>query len=312
MLSVCNLDHLTVGTRNQYKRAFRWLRREYGGAYDRTEPLQAFVNENPSCKGIRGRIVQCLVNRHLSPKPVGPPITIMRAIIPPSGNNKGKMEAQGEVSWEIYLPLHLRHRILSSHSTSDWNGWWRHYIVYTLAASPLKQNLVRAYVTHVYRVLWEDLACTSLQDFVALQRQQLVQSILTCNPVRVHQRRLCRIAVNHFIADTVLRDYPVLAQRLHLWSRDFKQPRVLPSHGGGGGGDHPADVVINRPGHTRDHFTQAEMDTLLTLPGPGFCLEGSHRSLAGSLGARSTCDTDHGRDRPSSACSQLASGRQCV
>ena len=72
------------------------------------------------------------------------------------------------------------------------------------------------------------------------------------------------ITINHFISDTVLREYPLLAQRLHLWSRDVKQhcASVWAADA-----DHPADMAMSRPGHTRDHFTQAEMDLILNLPG---------------------------------------------
>lgn len=194
MVSICDLDRLTTGTSDQYKRAFRWLRKEYAGGFDRTEPLQAFIDQHPSCRGIRGRIVQSLVNRHMSPKPIGPPITITRFVQPLGKKNQLCNAKLAETVWQSYLPLHLKQKILDD-NTTEWSHWWQHYIVHTLCASPLKKNLVRAYVTHVYRVLFQALGCMVTSDVVALQRHDLIQSIIACNPLRVHQRRLCRIAI---------------------------------------------------------------------------------------------------------------------
>jgi hypothetical protein len=74
-----------AGTRIQYERVFRWLCRNYTGGWDRTEALQRFIDEHPTAQvrtGNRGRIVQCLVNRHLQPKPTGPTGGAVQAPVP--------------------------------------------------------------------------------------------------------------------------------------------------------------------------------------------------------------------------------------
>ena len=75
-------------TRNQYRRVFRWLCAHYDGPWDRTEPLQHFLDEHPEAvvrNGIRGRIVPCLVNRHIQPRPAGPPIFLSNVRRPRGG-----------------------------------------------------------------------------------------------------------------------------------------------------------------------------------------------------------------------------------
>ena len=81
-------------------------------------------------------------------------------------------------------------------------------------------------------------------------------------PNRPHQRRLCRIAVNHFLGGVVFRENAALAAYLHVRGRDL--PRA-PAAGTPG---HPADfAAAAADGPARDHFTAAEMDRLLALPG---------------------------------------------
>ena len=38
----------------------------------RMEPIQVFINEHPKCKGPRGKLVQSLINRHVTPRPSDP------------------------------------------------------------------------------------------------------------------------------------------------------------------------------------------------------------------------------------------------
>jgi integrase len=223
------------------------------------ERIQAFMDEHPKCKGIRGRILQSIINRHMHPRPMGPPITIMTTSV---NTLKMKMApAHINDTWMAYLPIGLRSAILEG-TTSTWRSWLQHYILHTLHATPLRKNLVRTYVTHVHRVLSEELKCHTLEDVVRIAHHNLVQVVCRCNPVRIHQRRLCRIAVNHFLAGTVLRDHPSLGTRLHLRSKDFLGVHCTAAPDDAG---HPADFAVRAPGRVRDHFTQAEMDLLLNL-----------------------------------------------
>jgi integrase len=263
-MQLAGMDQLAPGTQAQYQRAFRWFQREYAGPCDRTEPMQVFLNQHPKCKGIQGRIIQSVINRHLRPRPAGPPITIV--VVPQSFRKKigksGKVLDE-EHAWAVYLPIHLHGSIMRD-LTPSWHAWLQHYIVHTLHATPLRKNLVRTYVTHVYKVLVEELQCSNMGDILRISHADLVHAVARCNPVRVHQRRLCRIALNHFLSSTVLREHPPLGMRLHLRAKDFTSTPVDPPDGDG---DHPAEFAVRAPGRVRDHFTQSEMDTLLNLPG---------------------------------------------
>ena len=264
-------------------RAFRWLQREYKGTYERTEPIQTFISEHPKFQGIRGRIIQSVINRHLDPKPRGPTIYIHQ----PRQIVLKKMKGPVLGCWAVYLPPRLRAEL--QQLSAQWQQWLYTYIVRTLGANPIKKNLVRSYVTQVYpagcfsrhccipspekgtfwgeqtawyRVLFLQLQCEQLDHFFSLHRPNLALAIVEKNPLHIHQRRLCRIALNHFLGGVVLREYPVIAQRLHLRSRDVPSCRTVDDDGEH---DHPATTVACSAGHVRDHFTQAEMDAILTL-----------------------------------------------
>ena len=262
MLTVVNTDYLTAGTRGQYMRAFRWLQREYNGTYERTEPIQAFVNQHPKCQGIRGRIIQSVVNRHLDPKPAGPSIYIHHSRPVAPRPPKATQSNQGLGCWVVYLPPRLRVELLER-LDGQWQQWLYGYIVGALGANPIKKNLVRSYVTQVYRVLFQELQCERLDHFFNLQRANLARAVVEQNPGHIHQRRLCRIALNHFLGGVVLREHPVIAQRLHLLSKDVPHCRTA-NHDDDN--EHPAAVAAaGTSNHVRDHFTQAEMDTILGL-----------------------------------------------
>jgi hypothetical protein len=265
MVGMAGMDHLATATRGQYARAFRWLQREYHGPYERTEPIQSFLNDHPKCSGIRGRIIQSLVNRHLTPHPQGPPITIVQPPHPRRAGNHKRLAlgvwAQDHTGWMAYVPDHLKAAVVHELGP-PWQVWLPHYIGTTLRANPLKRNLVRAYVTHVYHVMWEHLRCTCVEDVLRVKHPAVVQAVTDSNPLRSNQRRLCRIAVNHFLGGTVLREHPVAALRLQMKAKDFA---AIPADGDDDG-EHPAEYAVRAPGRIRDHFTQSEMDVILHLP----------------------------------------------
>lgn len=167
VLALDAIAHLKLTTQTHYRRVFAWLTQHgrpvggggpgaanYTGPWDRTEPLQQFLNEhpNPSVRtGIRGRICQCLLNRYVQPRPIGPPIFISTLV-----HNGSKAKAGGNrhwiapLSWTDYLPRSITETCTE---TPTWREWWEEYIVRVLDANPLRRNLVRAYVSHVHRVL---------------------------------------------------------------------------------------------------------------------------------------------------------------
>jgi integrase len=130
-----------------------------------------------------------------------------------------------------------------------------------LGANPLRCTLARTYTAHVYRVLHETLGCRSADDVLALHRDRLVRGVTEANPAHPHQRRLCRIALNHFLGGVVFRDHATAAQCLHLRGRD------LPGKAGTVTAKHPADYAVTGQSYpARDHFTSAEIQALLALP----------------------------------------------
>ena len=74
----------------------------------------------------------------------------------------------------------------------QWMNWLRTYVVQTLTASPIKRNLVRTYVTHVYNVFQKDLRCENINDILGLVRSDVVRAIVNANPHCLHQQHLCR------------------------------------------------------------------------------------------------------------------------
>ena len=255
---------LRNSTRSQYERVFRWLCQNYDGPWDRTEPLQRFLDEHPDAvvrSGIRGRIVQCLVNRHLVPRPTGPPIFLSNLQRPRRHAKKGGGGGDGAdaAPWTHYLPG----CVAAVAEDGPWSVWLREYVTVVLRANPLRRNLVRTYVAHAYRVLWEALGCHTADSMLGLQRDALAAAVSATNAAHPHQRRLCRIAVNHFIAGVVFREHPMAALRLHLRTRDMPVDA-----GDAATGQHPAEYAVRAgAGIVRDHFTTAEMEALLGLPG---------------------------------------------
>lgn len=109
-------------------------------------------------------------------------------------------------------------------------------------------------------------ACHTPEDFLRLDAQTLAQAVADTTGMRLGQRRICRIAVNRFIAEVTFRGRPGLAARLHLRMCDLPSPdgTELSSTGHD---VHPADVARRTAGTVRDHFTTDEMVALLTQPG---------------------------------------------
>ena len=131
-MNLADLGTLTVTTRSQYLRVYNWLQREYQGSFDRMEPMQAFMNSHPKCRGLHARILQSLVNRYIQPRPKGPPITIIK---PPKTLAVGcKHKIAPESLWTVYLPPKIRNNILE-HCGGRWLDWLRQYTVTTLGCA---------------------------------------------------------------------------------------------------------------------------------------------------------------------------------
>jgi integrase len=167
-----------------------------------------------------------------------------------------------EHAWTSYLPVWMQPEL--DRCPHEWKIWLAQYVTRVLGSNALRRNLIRTYVTHVYNVLLRRLECRSVDAFLALRREDLAQAVVDANAVHVHQQRLCRIAVNHFVSGVVFRDHRALVERLHLRTRD------LPYVGrpiDGATRPQPYDNVDVMPcTRTRDHFTETEMQALLAVP----------------------------------------------
>jgi hypothetical protein len=72
----------------------------------------------------------------------------------------------------------------------------------------MRRGLVRSYVSYVHRVIIDGLGCRTVSDLFALRRDALVAAILSNVPRGRHPQRLCRIAINQFMAEVAFRDAP--------------------------------------------------------------------------------------------------------
>lgn len=101
----------------------------------------------------------------------------------------------------------------------------------------------------------DGLGCKVFDDFVQLNRDDLVRCILRLYPQQLGQRRLCRIACHHFLQGVIFRDAPVYVQRLYVRARAI-HPK----------GNGALSMVSRCPVQGRDHFTKEEMTLILEAP----------------------------------------------
>ncbi len=106
----CDFSCLSPGTRTQYARVLKWFRLEYKGPWHRTEPMQCFLNALPNPRGIRGRVLRCILNQHIRPKAEGPELTLRQSAPTTSKCNAGRSPSDRT----LYLPVHLRSTILTA------------------------------------------------------------------------------------------------------------------------------------------------------------------------------------------------------
>ena len=157
-----------------------------------------------------------------------------------------------------FVPRFLCQRISES---SFWKKSIIEYIA-VLGGNHLRCMMVRTYVAHIMRIFADTLKLAeTVSAFLSLTRTELVGAILRTNPTQMHQRRMARIAVNHFLGEVIFRDHPVLAARLflrtkHVFGRTSENCT------------HPAlDVAIIQRKQGRDHFTPSEMGNILNQAG---------------------------------------------
>jgi hypothetical protein len=255
----------------------------YHGPWDRTEPIQDFIDEHPDARvrhGLFGRVIQSIVNRYLDPIPKGPAIRLPpRAAAtkeavgggdrPTKRNGKRRTPIAGEDemnAWLAFVPVYLRSW---AKAHNQWSVWIHRFVV-TLGANAASRYLVRAYVTHVHHVLFQELGCETPEDLVRLERTALARAVVEVNRGRPPQQRLARVALNRFLADVCFADHdPLFAQRLRLRRRDIAVATV-----GANGirGGHPSDLALGAATAAqvrgRDHFTEAEIAALLRLRAP--------------------------------------------
>ena len=270
------LDKLGPATQAQYVRVLRWLAGQFPGPWDRTEPIQAFIDAHPDTglrTGLRGRVVQSIVNRYLDPLPKGPPIRLPpRTSVPCAADDGDHRKVKKRTStaagkgggidgeaWLHYVPIYLRPEV-RAHPV--WSGWIAAYVL-AIGATPVQTCLVRTYVTHVYNVLFRRLGCEAAADVMRVDRGALARAVGEVNRGRLPQQRLARVALNRFLADVVLAGESVFAQRLRLRKRHILAAHAVPDRIG-----HPSDCVADRGSAAakgRDHFTAAEIAALLDL-----------------------------------------------
>ena len=219
---------------------------------------------------------------------MGPPIALLTATAGTGRRDKlNPVSASGDGAWTGYLPTRLRAHMVGCLGPR-WLQWLCVYIVQTLNASPIKRNLVRTYVTHVYNVFVKELTCTNMNDFLMLARGDIVSAIVRVNPHRTHQQRLCRSgSIRWQRADPSHRGEPFSEQyaaaRLCIAGAPIVcahqgSPR---NHKNTTGGQRPSGGLCDQRGRSavasmlrrrsrtrrvRDHFTEAEIEALLRLP----------------------------------------------
>jgi hypothetical protein len=259
----------------------QWLVKNYQGPWDRTEPIQAFIQTCPDDTvrtGLRGRVIQSIVNRYLHPLPKGPAIRIPHnnrtgGENADSGKKSGTSDRRGRHrsedadAWLAYVPVFLRPAI-QQHSM--WSAWISRFIV-TLGANVVRKMLVRQYVTHVFTVFFRSLGCETSDDLMQLDRLALARAVGEANRGRVPQQRLARVELNRFFAskhrsmhidtqdglglvffrwerclavDVAFADQNIFAQRLRLRNRHIVGFGATTAPGMSGGG---AVAVITPP-----------------------------------------------------------------
>lgn len=269
-MELVNLEALSPGTQAQYRRVWRWLLASYHGPWDRTEGLQQFLRDHPSRavrEGLRGRVAQALVNRHCAPRPAGPPVTLrLNHPRDPTRTHGGEPGTKAIGTWwHTFVPRYLWQgpAALLRDPGSRWAHWVIRY-VRALGASVLKAGLIRAYVAYVVGVLHPLCPDGSPAAFAALTRDVLVAAVLAHHPERVQARRLCRVALNRFLGDVVFADASGHFDRLRMRSLHL---RAFPASSTRLGEAYEEAVAVTLRQHgERDHFTQAEVDALLTAP----------------------------------------------
>lgn len=122
-----------------------------------------------------------------------------------------------------------------------------------LDGNRLRRSMVRSYIAHNWRIFRVVLKLDdNIDSFVTLSRNVLVSAILQAYPDRIHQRRMCSIAVNHFLGRVLFRDQPAIFERLvlkftwHMFGRRKQRQSSEPTG--------------------RDHFVASEIKHILQLP----------------------------------------------
>lgn len=117
-------------------------------------------------------------------------------------------------------------------------------------------------VAILVRIVFGDLRCSVPQDLLRLRPEHVADAIFRRFRGSVHMRRQARTAVNHFFATQNMvgmalrhRDIERFADRYHRACDHAQQ--------------HPSADLLRRrrpaSGAPRDHFTQSEVDRLLSL-----------------------------------------------
>lgn len=255
---------LSPHTSRQYAQTWKWFIRQYGENSDltHTQPIQNFIDLQLTTRDQRCRVIQCIINKHMSPRPIGPPITLPGLRKSQTENTKsgshsdrGKNDDDSgrENTWISYMPRFIQPHVKRS---SFWTRTFTEYIA-VLGGNRLRQSMVRSYVAHTWRVFRDILKFEdAIEPFLTLSRGMLVSAVLRAYPDRVHQRRMCCIAVNHLLGRVIFRDHPIIFEQLalkftrHLFGRRKDRDAYQENMG-------------------RDHFITSEIKQILQSPGLG-------------------------------------------
>ena len=121
-------QRMTAKTRAVYRQTWKWFLKQYASGTEQiceTGPVQAFLKMLHARKpDFRLRVVQSILNNHLSPRPQGPPVELLpthKESTPTANAKKTAQQRQNggsDAHWLGYLPRHLT---FSPHPLS--RGW---------------------------------------------------------------------------------------------------------------------------------------------------------------------------------------------
>lgn len=266
---------LRRSTQILYRRTHQWLQRVYPGPWTHTAPLQAWMDaqqQSGSVRPMRLRTVQGLINRHVHPRPAGPPLrfsVVARQLLRKRGEDAKEGEdnvtAAPLQQLAAWVPARTM-RVCQAPGFPLRTEWMRAYVA-ALSPSPWRKGRIRTYAGYVGDLLFGVLGLgASADDLLSLRRDAVMDAILSSQKRSAHTQRLCRVAWNHFVADVAFREAPTQRVALTIGGRELRRraagrPDALLALADAA--PHPA-LAAGRWA-ARDHFETAEVTAMLAL-----------------------------------------------